>query len=198
MPRTIVRAGAVAGVLFIAASSAALAGEPLKAGTSTQHVRAGEKTKVWGDAPGKFVRFQTLSEGRWSTLERTRARDNGRFVLRARLETPTSAKTRVLSAGRTKKTGRLNVYRPALASWYGPGLYGNPLGCGGTLQYGTIGVAHKSLPCGTKLTIKHGKHEVRARVIDRGPYSGTREFDLTEATARRLHFSGVGTILTTR
>lgn len=185
-------------MLSIAASSAAFAGEPLKAGTSSKHVRTGEKTKVWGNAPGKFVRFQARADGRWSTIERKRARGNGRFVLRARLDSPTSVKTRVLSAGRTKRTGRLNVYRSALASWYGPGLYGNPLGCGGTLGYGTIGVAHKSLPCGTKLTLKHGRHEVRARVIDRGPYSGAREFDLTEATAQKLRFSGVGTILTTR
>ena len=109
-----------------------------------------------------------------------------------------SAKTRVLSAGRTEKVGRLNVYRPALASWYGPGLYGNGLACGGTLQYGTIGVAHKYLPCGTKLTLKHGSHTVRARVIDRGPFSGAREYDLTQATAQKLHFSGVGVVLTTR
>jgi rare lipoprotein A len=195
------RAGATAGVLSIAATSAAAAaaeGAALKAGTNTHHLRAGQAAKVWGKAPGKFVRFQARTQGNWSTLERARARNNGRFVVRTRPETPMSVKTRVLSGGRTEKTGRLNVYRPALASWYGPGLYGNALGCGGTLQYGTIGVAHKTLPCGTKLTLKHGKHEVRARVIDRGPYSGGREFDLTEATAQKLHFSGVGTILTTR
>ena len=58
--------------------------------------------------------------------------------------------------------GRLNVYRAAYASWYGPGLYGNPLGCGGTLTAGRLGVAHKSLPCGTKVTLQHGKR-TRAR-----------------------------------
>ncbi len=167
--------------------------------TRTRHIRAGEKTRVRGqDAPGKFVRFQTRTRGGWSTLERVRAHADGHFVVRARPETAMSAKTRVLSAGRTEKVGRLNVYRPALASWYGPGLYGNALGCGGTLQYGTIGVAHKYLPCGTKLTLKHGSHTVQARVIDRGPYSGAREYDLTQATAQKLHFSGVGVVLTTR
>jgi rare lipoprotein A len=171
----------------------------LDVATRTRHVRAGEKTRVRGkDAPGRFVRLQTRVGGRWSTLERARARNSGRFILRARPDRPMSAKARVLSGGRTEKVGRLNVYRSALASWYGPGLYGNPLACGGTLQYGTIGVAHKYLPCGTRLTVKNGKREVRVRVIDRGPFSGAREYDLTEATARKLNFSGVGTVLTTR
>ena len=53
--------------------------------------------------------------------------------------------------------GRLNVYRSAYASWYGPGLYGNRLGCGGTLGPGTFGVAHRTLPCGTKVTLRRGE-----------------------------------------
>ena len=92
----------------------------------------------------------------------------------------------------------MNVYRSAHASWYGPGLYGNRLGCGGTLTASRLGVANKSLPCGTRLTLRHGRRTVRVRVIDRGPYVAGREFDLTAATARRLHFSGHGAILTTR
>ena len=201
MSRRFARAG-VAGALSIAVlgPQVALADENdrLRADANKLHVRAGEKTKVWGSAPGKFVRLQARVNGRWSTIERNRARDNGRFVVRARPQRPMSARTRVLSGGRTDRVGRLNVYRYALASWYGPGLYGNRMACGGTLTPGTIGVAHKYLPCGTKLTIKHGRREVRARVVDRGPYSGDREYDLTAATADRLNFSGVGTILTTR
>src|SRR4051794_8472099 len=41
----------------------------------------------------------------------------------------------------------------AVASWYGPGLYGNHLACGGTLTPGTFGVAHKALACGTKIRL---------------------------------------------
>src|SRR5262245_38422346 len=39
--------------------------------------------------------------------------------------------------------------RSAGATWYGPGLYGNGTACGQTLWPGTIGVAHRTLPCGT-------------------------------------------------
>ena len=57
--------------------------------------------------------------------------------------------------------------------------------CGQTLGYGTLGVAHKSLPCGAKVTFKKGAPRGHAcRVIDRGPYVGGREYDLTGATAR--------------
>ncbi len=59
-------------------------------------------------------------------------------------------------------------------------------------------MANKSLPCGTRLTLRHAGRTLRVRVIDRGPYVAGREFDLTAATARKLHFHGHGAILTTR
>lgn len=66
------------------------------------------------------------------------------------------------------------------------------------LQPGRLGVAHKSLPCGTRVTLRHGRRTVRVRVIDRGPYVGAREFDLTAATKDRLGFDGVGSVQVTR
>ena len=68
----------------------------------------------------------------------------------------------------------------------------------GALTPGTLGVAHKSLPCGTKVTLRYRGRTVRVRVIDRGPYVGAREFDLTAATKQRLGFGSTGTVLTTR
>jgi rare lipoprotein A len=96
------------------------------------------------------------------------------------------------------RIGRLESFRSASASWYGPGLYGNHLGCGGTLTASRLGVANKSLPCGSKVTLRHGGRRVRVPVIDRGPYVAGREYDLTAATAQRLHFHGHGAILSTR
>jgi len=88
-------------------------------------------------------------------------------------------------------------FRPSkrrTASWYGPGLYGNEMACGGKLTRNTFGVAHKSLPCGTKVTIRYRGRTADAVVRDRGPYVGGREFDLAGAVARKLGFNGVGTI----
>jgi rare lipoprotein A (peptidoglycan hydrolase) len=78
------------------------------------------------------------------------------------------------------------------ATWYGPGFYGNRTACGQTLKKTTIGVAHKKLPCGTKVTFAYMGRWVRAKVIDRGPYNGDYKWDLTKKTAKRLGFLGVG------
>jgi rare lipoprotein A (peptidoglycan hydrolase) len=99
--------------------------------------------------------------------------------------------------GRSRRT-RAFAYRRAYASWYGPGLYGNRLACGGTLKPSTLGVAHKRLPCGSKVRLRYGGRGIVVRVIDRGPFVAGREFDLTAATKRRLRFGSTGTIWTTR
>ena len=105
---------------------------------------------------------------------------------------------RLNAAASYRLRGRVNVYRPAHASWYGPGFYGHRTACGGTLTASVVGVANKSLPCGTRVTLRYGRRTVTARVIDRGPYSGAREFDLTAATKRRLGFPSTGIVWSTR
>jgi peptidoglycan lytic transglycosylase len=163
------------------------------------HVRVGHKAYVVGSAASAgHVWLQVRRRGHWRSLDRDRVAASGRFLLRQRVHRPMSLRARVVGAGMRRSVGRLNAYRWANASWYGPGLYGNRLGCGGRLEPGTLGVANKTLPCGSKVSLRHGRRTVRVRVIDRGPYVGGREFDLTEATARRLHFHGHGAILTTR
>ena len=168
------------------------------------NVRTGRRVGVRGhiQPAGSTVALQIRRRGRWITLDRDRTDARGAYALRARLHRPQSVRARVAVSGGgpagSRRIGRLNVYRMALASWYGPGLYGGHLSCGGTLDAGDLGVAHKSLPCGTKVTLRHGGRVVRVPVIDRGPYSGAREYDLTEATARRLGFKGYGSIQSTR
>lgn len=88
--------------------------------------------------------------------------------------------------------------RTVVASWYGPGLYGNRLGCGGRLATWTVGVAHRWLPCGTPLTICYRGRCVPTRVVDRGPFVYGRELDLTGALASRLGFRGVHAVFCSR
>ena len=76
------------------------------------------------------------------------------------------------------------------ATWYG--LLHHQTACGVTLHRRTIGVAHRNLPCGTKVTLKYGHRFVRARVIDRGPYTKGIRWDLTKGAADQLHFTGTG------
>ena len=171
-------------------------------------VLAGRRASVRGairpGVVGRRVSLQRRTGRRWTTVTRTRTRTGGAFTLSARIRRPLSAPVRIRVAGggglraTGERIGRLNVYRRALVSWYGPGFYGNRLGCGGRLGFSQLGVAHKSLPCGSKVTLRHHGRSVRVRVIDRGPYVGSREFDLTRATKERLRFGGVGSILVTR
>ncbi|MGH2837369.1 MAG: peptidoglycan-binding protein [Thermoleophilaceae bacterium] len=84
------------------------------------------------------------------------------------------------------------------ATWYGPGLYGNKMACGGTLTRETFGVAHKSLPCGKKVTIAHGGRIVIARVVDRGPFVKGVSYDLTEKTARSVRMTATSEVRASR
>jgi rare lipoprotein A (peptidoglycan hydrolase) len=170
------------------------------------NVRAGRRAVVKGTvlprARGRTAYLQISKRGRWYTIDRDRTGARGRYKLRDKRRVPMSVRVRVLVRGHgdraKRRMGRLNVYRQALASWYGPGFYGQRTGCGGRLGYSQLGVAHKTLPCGTKVTLRHRGRRVRVPVIDRGPYAGAREYDLTGATARKLRFRGHGAIQTTR
>jgi len=203
MPRSTLRCALGAGLLCLTASTATAVNADAHVSVAAKrlNIQAGSRTTVKGHlaAPGT-VRLQIQRRGRWVTIDRARtAGTSNRFVLRDRIHAATSTRARVRSStGETRRIGRLNVYRSAQASWYGPGLYGNKLGCGGTLGAGSLGVANKSLPCGTKVTFRHNGRVLRVPVIDRGPYVGGREYDLTAATARRLGFSGHGAIQATR
>lgn len=134
----------------------------------------------------------------------TRTNRNGRYKASWRPPSPGSYKVTVDARGDRSATGssdgagKVVAYRRATASWYGPGLYGGRTACGQTLSSGTLGVANKSLPCGTKVHLKYGSHEITVPVIDRGPYVAGREYDLTYATKKRLGFPDVATVLSSR
>ena len=205
MSRSTLRCALRAGALCLTATTTAAvipAAADAKVGVSAKrlNIQTGSRVTVKGrTAAPMTASLQIQRRGRWVTLDRDRTNRAGKFVLRKRIHGAMSSRARVrLNSGETRVLGRLNVYRRALASWYGPGLFGNKLGCGGTLQTGSIGVANKSLPCGTKVTLRHRGRVLRVRVIDRGPYVGGREYDLTAATARKLGFSGHGPIQVTR
>lgn len=92
----------------------------------------------------------------------------------------------------------LNTWRrDADVSWYGPGFYGNRTACGVVLTTSVIGVANRTLPCGTLVTFKNPANGrvVTAPVIDRGPYVSGRQWDLTGGLCLALAHCYTGTIL---
>jgi hypothetical protein len=95
--------------------------------------------------------------------------------------------TGVVGEGTRKRL--VDTMSRSIATWYGPGMFGNRTACGKRLRRSTIGVAHRTLPCGTKVTLKYGSRYVRAKVIDRGPYANGARWDLTQKTAQKLHLT---------
>lgn len=79
-------------------------------------------------------------------------------------------------------------------SWYGPGFYGNGTACGQTLTRELVGVAHRTLPCGTIVTFRYNGKVVSAPVIDRGPYVSGRTWDLSKGLCTLLDHCFTGTI----
>jgi rare lipoprotein A len=150
--------------------------------------------------PGQLVALQALGRRGWHTLARARTGARGRFRLEYAPRRLGSEWLRLRFAGNAaelpshRRLGQLNVYHLAEASWYGGG---GSLACGGALTSSTMGVANKTLPCGTLVTLRYGDRMVRVPVVDRGPYVEGREFDLTEATKDALGFAGVGQVWST-
>jgi rare lipoprotein A len=176
---------------------------------ATRHVREGSKVRVRGALQpgrgGRTVRLQRRSGNRWLTVDRARTGSGGRFTAAWKADSQGSYKLRIAFAGdeAVAKTtrplrGKVNVYRPSAASWYGPGFYGRRTACGQTISSSIMGVANKSLPCGTRVTMRYHGRSVTVPVIDRGPYSGSREWDLTPATKNKLGFGSTGTVWVTK
>jgi hypothetical protein len=55
-------------------------------------------------------------------------------------------------------------------TWYGSDFFGNRTACGQRYSRKIIGVAHKTLPCGTLVQFRWRGITATAPVIDRGPY----------------------------
>jgi hypothetical protein len=89
-----------------------------------------------------------------------------------------------------------STWRTAEYSWYGPGFYGSGTACGQTYSKAILGVAHRTLPCGTRVTLRNPRNgrTVTVRVIDRGPYVSGRLWDLSRGTCEYLHNCYTGSI----
>jgi len=80
----------------------------------------------------------------------------------------------------------VTVYRRSIATLYGPGFWGHRTACGKILRRNTIGVANRTLPCGTQVQIYYRGRVITVPVIDRGPYAHGANWDLTMATGRAI------------
>ena len=103
----------------------------------------------------------------------------------ARWPTPAALAGSALAAG--TPTSRTAVHTTGIATWFGPGFYGKKTACGQTMTPGIVGVANRTLPCGTLVKVSYQGHLLTVPVIDRGPYSHIgADWDLTAGAARTL------------
>jgi rare lipoprotein A len=151
------------------------------AGASVQ-IQRQDPTAGWVDealtttaAGGAFV-------ARW------RPKVVGRFVFRA------LAGGSQVQAAAAAPTAQLTVYRPARTTWYGPGLYGRRTACGQKLTRRLLGVAHRTLPCGTPVDLYLRGRAITVPVVDRGPFGNAAHYDLTSAAAEQLGLTETTTL----
>ncbi len=107
----------------------------------------------------------------------------GRVSIRATVGTAAQAQS---ASSDSSQAAEITIYHPALATYFGIGFYGKQTACGQTLKQQVIGVANRTLPCGTLVEVSYGDHRLTVPVIDRGPYANGASWDLTEAAAQAL------------
>jgi rare lipoprotein A len=162
---------------FTGTSSAATAG-------STVVLQRLDPTAGWVD-----VATATVAQGgAFSILWHTNYA--GHLTMRTVLEQTASTS----QTGQAPPTLQVTIYRPAIATIYGKGFFGQKTACGQTLRRSTIGVASRTLKCGTPVQIYYGGQTIVVPVIDRGPYANHASWDLTQATAQALAIPGTETV----
>lgn len=201
-----------------AAASAAVptptGGTAAPAGTAaiiaTPHVLVGKVARFRGSFPareaGRVVtveRYDATAES-WTAVATATVASDGTYVARWRTDVTGRHRTRA-RLGRTPAAdadggaavftaaaageASMTVYRPAVASWYGPGFYGRTTACGRRMTRSLLGVAHRKLPCGAEVALTYGGRSITVPVVDRGPFRPGRRWDLTSATAEALGFT---------
>jgi len=150
---------------------------------------------VQASGAGNVVEIDQLSSangGTWIPVADAGAQSGGSFAASwhpsraGQLTIRAVIKGTQASSAAAAPTLSLTVYRRSVATLYGPGFWGHRTACGEILRRGTIGVASRTLPCGTPIQIYYQGRVITAPVIDRGPYAHGANWDLTMATGRAI------------
>ena len=149
-------------------------------------------------AAGKTVQVQARTgSGAWLAVATAPADASGAFSTAWRPSGPGQYQLRGVIAGAATASDAgsasaprtVTVYKPARATWYGPGFYGRKTACGLRLTRSLVGVAHRKLPCGTQVSVSYRGRSITAPVVDRGPFAHHAQWDLTAAAAKQLRMT---------
>jgi rare lipoprotein A len=154
-----------------------------------------------GSAPaseaGRTVAIERFDDatGTWAAVATSTIAADGTYIARWRSDRAGEHVVRaVLASGGDAVAATatpelaITVHRPAVATWYGPGLYGRRTACGQRMSRTLLGVAHKRLRCGTQVAVLYKGKRITVPVVDRGPFRHGTAWDLTAATAQALGF----------
>lgn len=161
-----------------------------------------QRATVSGVAPARLgtVSIEALDAKKnvWSSVAAATIAPDGSFKAAWRPRALGAQQVRAVAAAKAGSTASsraadgapqvaVTVYRPGVASWYAPSDNGgSKTACGVKLTKTTIGVANKTLPCGTQVELYYRGKTLVAPVIDRGPFIDGRTWDLTKATHTAL------------
>ncbi|HSO99494.1 MAG TPA: septal ring lytic transglycosylase RlpA family protein [Solirubrobacteraceae bacterium] len=164
----------------------------------TMAVTGGRRAHVSGrlltGLPGRRVVLAARSGHSWHPVAAARTNARGGFMLAVGAGGGSRRALRVQFAGdrvnspASAPAGSISAAAPDVASWYDDS---GATACG---FHAYLGVANRTLPCGTHGTFTVGGRSVQATVDDRGPFVGGRNWDLNQNTAAALGFGGVGTV----
>ena len=158
----------------------------------------GQALKVAGtdhNAAGKTVTLETRQgAGPWLSAASVAVAQDGSFSTSWRPPSDGQFQIRGVLAGASSASDSPSssaprtvvVYKPSIATWYGPGFYGKRTACGQRLTRTLLGVANRRLPCGTQVQISYRGHTLVAPVVDRGPFAHHAQWDLTAAAAKQI------------
>ncbi len=125
--------------------------------------------------------------------------DESTTIVEPALARPTASRPDALAV-QPQTTARVVAIVPWHAdgnvSWYGPGFYGKRTACGYAMTESLRGVAHRTLPCGTKVTFRNPDNgrTITVPVVDRGPYVDGRTWDLTGGLCTALDHCYTGAL----
>jgi rare lipoprotein A len=187
-------AGCVGGVAAVTAS----ADDP----APTLYTKPGEmlgrtlrfRGSLGADQAGRKLQIQRQqADGSWVGTATATVAPDGSFLARWRTDAVGSFPVRAILAGAEAQaaaaaplTTTTTIYRPARATWFGPGFYGKHTACGQVMTHALLGVAHRTLPCGTPVALFLRGKTVTVPVVDRGPFANGARYDLTSAAAESL------------
>jgi rare lipoprotein A len=198
-------AGSASGIGAVAASADGPAAQ-----TPTLFTRPGEllghtlrfRGSVGADQAGRTLQIQRQQpDGQWVGTATAVVGADGSFIARWRTDAIGSFPVRAIVAGAQAQaaaaaplTTTTTVYRPVRATWFGPGFYGKHTACGQVMTHALLGVAHRSLPCGTPVALFLNGKTVTVPVVDRGPFANGARYDLTSAAAESIGMAQSTTI----